>query len=340
MNRNLWLVSALIGLFLGSCDSNDKGECVFQPSLNETVSIEIEQLEDVLLDIQSKDSLVRFLNDHPIITNYFLRRSSYPNDSIMMETLLRKYANPHIDTLQMEIDRVFGDLSQLKEDLNTAFSHLKYYYPDARIPKVKTVATGLDFDLYVSDSLIVIGLDYYLGQGGKYRPINMYQYILKRYAPEYIVPSIMLLNGIAPEYNGTSVKDKTILADMISYGKSFYFAKHMMPCTPDSVIIWYTNKEIVGSRKNIDIIWTHFVENELLYETNHMVKKKYIDDRPKTYEIGDEAPGRIGTWLGWQIVRKYMEEHPDVTLAEMMLMESPQQLFKESKFKPDKGGIF
>ena len=339
MMKKIWLLAIGAVLFI-SCSDNEYNECVFQPNLKESITVEVEELHHELLNMTSGDSLKAFMKANPIITEYFLRKGSYPNEEVMVQTLLNKYQNPHIDTLSMEVERVFGDLSDLKNQLNAAFSHLKYYYPDAEIPKVKTIATGLDFDLYVSDSLIVIGLDYYLGDDAKYRPINMYQYILKRYAPEYIVPSIMLLYGITPEYNKTSIKDKSILADMVSYGKSFYFAKHMMPCVPDSVIIWYTKEEIDGSRKNIDIIWTHFVENELLFETNHMIKKKYIDDRPKTFEIGDKAPGRIGTWLGWQIVNKYAEEHPDVSLSQVMGIENPQKLFKESKFKPDKSGIF
>lgn len=339
MMKKIWFGVLCISIF-ASCSDTEYNECVFQPDLKENVSVEVEELHHTLLNIESADSLIAFMKANPIITEYFLKRGSYPNEQVMIETLLNKYQNPHIDTLLMEVDKVFGDLSGLKMELNKAFSHLKYYYPDATIPKIKTIATGLDFDLYVSDSLIVIGLDYYLGKDAKYRPINMYQYILKRYAPEYIVPSIMLLYGITPEYNRTSLKDKSILADMISYGKSFYFTKRMMPCVPDSVIIWYTQEEIDGARKNVDIIWTHFVENELLFETNHMVKKKYIDDRPKTYEIGDKAPGRIGTWLGWQIVNKYAVEHPQVSLPELMRIENPQRLFKESKFKPDKGGLF
>ncbi len=332
--RKLLFMSLCIITILASCNSNEYDECVFQPDVENPVTIDIERLEGQLLNANNKASLRTFLQANPIITNYFLQRNSYPDDSIMMEVLLKKFSNPYIDTLMQEVDQVFGDLSILERELSTAFGNLKYYYPEVQIPKIQTIVTGLDYDLFVSDSLIIIGLDYYLGPGARFRPVNMYQYILKRYAPDYIVPSIMLLNGISPTYNKTQVKDKTILADMISYGKSYYFAKHMLPCTPDSTIIWYTQNEIVGSTKNMDIIWSHFVENELLYETNHVVKKKYIDDRPKTYEIGDEAPGRIGTWLGWQIVRKYMDEHPQSSLPEMMQMESAQQLFKESRFKP------
>ncbi len=327
-------------VLLSSCGDNEYNECVFQPDINNPVDIKIERLENKLLDIDNRDSLRAFLIANPIITTYFLNKGTYPNDSLMLDGLMKKFSNPHIDTLQMEIDRVFGDLSELTAELNTAYSHLKHYYPDVTIPKVKTVATGFDFDLYVSDTLVVIGLDYYLGEGAKFRPIGMYNYILKRYAPEYIVPSIMLLNGISPDYNATNVKDKTILSDMMAYGKAFYFTKRMIPCVPDSTIIWYTREEIEGSRANVNIIWTHFVENELLFETNHMVKKKYIEDRPKTFEIGEKAPGRLGQWLGWQIVNKYMEEHPDTDFQDMMMIEDPQLIFKNSKFKPDKGGLF
>lgn len=327
----------LIGLI--ACSDRDADECAARPDITNPVAVKIEPLHNMLLDMRSKDALKGFIQTHPVIAHHFLRSSSYPNDSVMIETLLKKFGNPYIDTLQQAINAVFGDLKTLERELSEAYSSLMHYYPEVRVPRVQTVATGFNFDLFISDSLIVIGLDYYLGSGARFRP-NMYQYILQRYQPAYIVPSIMLLWGISPRFNATDIKDKTILADMISYGKAFHFAKRMMPCTPDSVLIWYDTEEIEGCKENVDIIWTHFVENELLFETNHMIKKKYIDDRPKTYEIGENAPGRIGAWLGWQIVNKYMEEYPQTTLSELMAIKEPRKLFGASKFKPDKKGFF
>ncbi|MTI20063.1 gliding motility lipoprotein GldB [Fulvivirga sp. RKSG066] len=327
------IIFTCFALALLSCNE-ENNECVYQPDISDQeINIEIERLGDKLLGVSSREELKQFLIDEPIITNFFLKPSEYPNQEVMIDELYKRFQNPHIDTLQAEIDRVFGDLSQLKEELNSAFSHIKYYYPDARIPKIKTVATGLAHDMYVSDSLIVIGLDFYLGEGAKYRPLGVFDYMLKRYAPEYIVPSIMLLQGISDDFNKTDLSDETILADIVAYGKSFYFAKHMMPCTPDSVIIWYSDEEIKGAMENQDIIWAHFIEKELLFETNHMVKKKYIEPRPKTYEIGEKAPGRIGTWLGWQIVKKYAEEE-DASLPEVMNTKEPRVLFNKSKYRP------
>lgn len=322
----------LIWLVVGC--HNTTNECARQPDI-QPVEINIKHLEDKFLQVGSKQQLKQLMDENPIVKEVFLRPSDYPNDSVMIAVLYQKFTNPHMDTLLSEVKRVFGDGQTLKQEFENAFAHLKYYYPETHIPEIKTVSTALGYDLFVSDSLIIVGLDYYLGEGAKYRPLNMFNYMLKRYAPQYIVPSVMLLKGISPEINKTDLSEETILSDMISYGKAFYFAKHMMPCTPDSTLIWYDKAEIEGVRENADIIWAHFVQNELLFETDHMIKKKYIDPRPKTYEIGEKAPPRIGTWLGWQIVKSYMQRHEGTSLSQLMEIENSLELFNKAKYKPD-----
>jgi hypothetical protein len=240
-----------------------------------------------------------------------------------------------MDTLRMEVQRVFGDESDLKEQFTKAFKNLKYYYPTAQIPKIETTISGLDNDLFVSDSIIIVSLDYFLGEGAKYRP-NMYEYLLRQYGTENIVPSCMLIFGIDNQYNHTNPEDKTVLADMIAYGKSYYFAKQMVPCTPDSVFIWYTAEEIAGARENQDLIWARFIEDQLLYATSHVMKQKYLGERPKTVEVGEKCPGRIAQWVGWEIVKSYMKAHPEVTLPDLMKTENADKLFKESRYKPVK----
>lgn len=321
-------------LLMIGCSADEETVCVEQPDITDPVNLSILHLEDSILGADSRDKLVSVLNDHPVVAEIFLRRNQYPDDSIMIATLTQRFANPGIDTLAAEINRIFGDGQQLEAELETAYSNLRYYYPDVRIPEVKTVATGLDYDLFVSDSLVIVGLDFFLGPEGKFRPAGLYNYMLKRYIPEAIVPSVMLLYGISPDFNKSDLSDKTLLADMITFGKAFYFAKHMLPCTPDSVLLSYSADEVRETRENEAIVWAHFLENDLLFETNHEIKKKYVEERPKTFEIGEKAPGRIGQWLGWQIIKAYMERNPGTTLPELMALENPSQILEKSKYRP------
>ena len=43
-----------------------------------------------------------------------------------------------------------------------------------------------------------------------------------------------------------------------------------------------------------------------------------MSERPSTYEISPQVPGRIGRWLGWKIVSSYMDQN-QITLEELLL---------------------
>lgn len=327
-------IVTLVALLTGC--GEEKEPCAVQPDVSGIkVDLRFQQLQDSLLDIPSKKKLVSFLTRYPIIRDEIFRRAEYPDDSTFINELFYKFNNPHFDTLNAETRRVFGDLDALRSEFQHAFANLKHYYPDVTPPRIQTVVSGLDTDLYVSDSLIIVGLDFFLGRGAKYRP-RVYDYLLRKYDPDDIVPSCMLIYGISPRFNQSELTDKTVLADMVAYGKSFYFAKHMLPCVPDSVLIWYTPAEIKGTRSNEDLIWKRFVDSQVLYSTSHKVKQDYLGERPNTIQVGEKCPGRIGQWVGWQIVNKYSERHPELSLPELMNEKQAERVFKESGYRPSR----
>ena len=331
------LIILFCWLLLIGCNSTNEHQCAFQPDTSAIkVDLSFVSLEDSLPTIKSKKELIGFFGRHASLRDFFFNRPAYPTDTSFINSLYQKFTNPHLDTLQMETHRVFGNSTELKSEFEKAFINVTYYYPEFQIPKIQTTITGLEggSDLYVSDSLIIIGLDYFLGDSAKYQSHDMPHYMLRRYTKHFIVPSVMLLTGIDSRINKVNAEDRTVLADMIAYGKAYYFTKQMLPCIPDSVLIGYTKKEIEGSRKFENLIWSRFVEDQVLFATSHVVKQKYISERPKTIEVGEECPGRIGTWIGWQIVNRYMQTHSEVSLQQLMNMKNASQLFNDSGYKP------
>lgn len=326
MHRNLVL---FISLIIFGCQQNKEK----RPDVSHiAVEVSVKRLEHDLFSATSKEEVHDFLNANKILKQQFFYADQYPHDSILVNTLFDLINDPHIDTLYRETQAAFGDLSHLQAQFADAFRYIKYYYPDFQAPEIQTIVTGFGRDMYISDSVIIVGLDYYIGKGATYRPIDLPQYILRRYEKEYIVPSYVLL--LSSKYNKINVEDHTMLADMIFYGKAYYFASKVLPDVPDSILIGYESASLKDVHENQQIVWAHFVENELLYETSHFVKKKYMDERPKTLEIGNKAPGRIGVWLGWEIVKQYMRAHSEVNLQELMETEDAQQIFMKSRYKP------
>lgn len=327
------LLLSLETIFL-SCEPK-AGEQVIDVS-HIPINLEVQRLDLELRSLNNKPDIAAFLKKYPTFASDVLQIDQYPHDSIVVNFLSDFLQNEGSDTLFYEAEQVFGDFSELSASFSQAFQRIKYYYPDFEPPVIQTTITGFaGSDLFVSDSLIVIGLDYYLGNGATYRPLDVPQYILERYSKEYIVPSTILL--LSARYNLTNYDDNSMMADMIYYGKAYYFSQQVLPESPDSVLIGYTGRELSDVQNNQDIIWSHFVENQLLYKTSHFDKQRYIDERPITQEIGPKCPGRIGVWLGWKIVEKYMSRVDDTSLQDLMSKENTQEIFNQSKYKPERG---
>jgi uncharacterized protein YjaZ len=88
---------------------------------------------------------------------------------------------------------------------------------------------------------------------------------------------------------------------------------------------------------NESYIWRYFIEKELLYSTDSSLPSRFIAPAPFTkfyLELDSESPGRLGQYIGWQIVRSYME-HNNVDFMDM-LQTDPNKIFNDAKFKPRK----
>ncbi|WP_461490399.1 gliding motility lipoprotein GldB [Pontibacter sp. HJ8] len=297
------------------------------------VEVEIERLEKPFFAASSKEDIVKFLRENPMFADRFLQQKGYPSDSALINSLYGLATNPELKKLAGEAEQKFGNMEQEQQLLENAFKGVKYYYPEFQVPQVKTFVSGLNQDLLVSDSLLVLGLDFFIGKDASFRP-DTYEYILKRYERPNMVPAAMLL--LSNRFNKVSFLDRNLLAEMINTGKAYYFVQSIMPCTPDSLIIGFSGQQLADIHHNEGRIWGHFVEQSLLYEKSPFVVNKYIGERPNTPEVDPKAPGRLGTWVGWQIVRKYMQRHPEVTLQELMANEDYQKIFTNSKYKPEK----
>lgn len=132
---------------------------------------------------------------------------------------------------------------------------------------------------------------------------------------------------------------RSFLSQVIRQGKKLYLMDKLIPWVEDPVKIGYTKKEFEWVEANESEIWRYFVDRKLLFSTDQKLRVRFIDPAPfsKFYlELDAESPGRVGTYIGWQIVRAFMANN-DVSLQQM-LIEPEESLFTKSGFKPKKNG--
>jgi hypothetical protein len=327
--RNLAFFSCLYVLVF-ACKS-DHREVVDISSVE--IDITSEDLDKELLSSKSIQGVQRFLNKHAYLKPLYFT-DDQADTSQLAGQLFNIMQNPGFQDFSNQIDSVIGDRNtQIIQPLQEALKRIKFHYPDFKAPKIKFIKTGFTgSDLYVSDSLIIVGLDFFAGPEARFRP-NVFDYQLRRYQKEYIVPSIVFY--LSNQYNQLEA-DPTLLSEMIGYGKGYAFVKQMIPDAPDSLITGLSGENLQRTYNSQQQIWSFFITNKLLYEKNELKKQKYIGERPYTTEIGDKVPGGIAKWLGWRIVELYRKENPSVTFVELMKNGNSGQILQESGYKGQK----
>ena len=329
------ILGLLLLVLIFACQPNPEEAAYTRPTVEPLAEpVKIMRLERQLFEAQSPDDIKSFLQKNRHFAQNFLMSGQYPSDSVLAAQMYAIIQNPGLDSMYLQAQKQFADLSHWENELSQAFATIKHYWPGFNVPKVVTTVSGLGAmgnEYALTDSLLVISLDYFLGPEASYRP-SFPEYILERFAPEYVVPQAMVL--LSTRFNKVNGADNTLLGDMIYYGKSYYFAKFLLPNTPDSLITGYTAEEQAGVAYNQERIWGHFLEEELLYTTKDEEKRRYLSERPKVPEIGDKAPGRVGYWLGWEIVKAYMREHENTNLKTLMENDNARKLLGEAKFVP------
>lgn len=249
------------------------------------------------------------------------------------------YKDPAYADLNKEVDSVYPNLKKVEEELTESFKYIKYYYPKTSVPKFIAYLSGFAYQVILADNYMGIGLDMFLGKESKFYPAivqNVPRYASRRFTPTYIVPRVNEVFA-REELFIERDEDQTLLAKMIYNGKILYFLDQVLPTsTADSVKIGYTSQQIEWCKNYEGNIWGLLLQNDLLYQTDMQKIQVFITDGPFTPGIGNkkESAPKLGFYIGWQIVKKYMEANPEITLQQLMAETDAQKVLTKAKYKP------
>ena len=262
------------------------------------------------------------------------------NPKLIMQ-LLEYIEAPLDQELHQEVDKKYKDLSLLEGQLTEGFSYYQHYFPKEKTPDFYAyISSLLAFEKPIiwedSANFIIICLDMYLGSGYKpyyMQPLNLYQYQTYKMQEKFI-PVDVFQTIARTKYENLEYEGKTMIEKMISEGKVQYFVNAMLPSTEDSTRLKYTSKQMEWAKNSELGVWRYFVDKKFLHSEDYVVYKKYLEDGPFFRAEEPDSPGRIGVYIGYKIVKSYMENNK-VSLDELMKDKNLLKIFQKSKYKPD-----
>ncbi|WDZ99412.1 gliding motility lipoprotein GldB [Mucilaginibacter sp. SJ] len=336
--KQIYLIFS-IGLILSSCTRNKK---IDVSNINVNVKIErfdhdFDAMHNKPMTLQASYLQKQYGSFYPDFIERILQVGS-TKDTTYFKALREVFAGKAYNDLKHDADAAFPNMDRQNASLTEAFKYIKYYYPQKPLPRVYAYISGFQAQTTIGDGYFGVGIDLFLGTDSRFYPslTNAFpHYLSKWFTPDNITPRVvegMAREDMFPEDDN----DKALLNKMIYNGKIMYFMDRVLPDVADSTKIRYTTEQLKWCNEFEGKIWGYFLEQNLLYETDYQKIQKYLTEAPFTPGLGeknDSAP-KLAVWTGWQIVRKYMDKHPDVTLPQLMADKDAQKLLNESGYHP------
>ncbi len=249
---------------------------------------------------------------------------------VMMNRFVHDFA---VNKAYESCQRVFPNLDKLQDQLSAAFSRYHAIFPKKVIPQVLTYISGFNQSIAITDSVLAIGLDKYLGRDNKaYQELNYPRYLVYNYTPQRL-PVDAMRGWIVGDFPYTDSVNN-LVSRMVYEGKIMFLTAQMLPNVPDSTLFGYSPEQMKWCTKNEQWMWTTLIERKLLFSTDQFSIAKFVNEAPFTNDFAHEAPGRAAVWIGYNIVASYMQHHKNVSLAQLMAITDEQQIFRNAKYRP------
>jgi len=241
-------------------------------------------------------------------------------------------------SMYQSLTKQYTDVSWLQKDIQKAFQYVKYYFPDYKTSKIILFMGPLDAPgVALTRSGIAVGLHQFAGKDfPAYQSMEAQQlfpaYISRRFEPQYIVVNCMkaVIEDIYSDRSGV----KGLVEQMIEKGKQWWLLGRFLPAIHDSLKTGFTKQQLEWCEVNEGMIWNDIITSQKdLYTKDPMAIQNYLGEAPFTQSLGPSSPGNIGQWIGWQIVKKFVDKNSSLGVSDVLKTDA-RIILEEAKYKP------
>lgn len=339
------LIALLFSGFL-SCNEGSISRESIKP-LNPSLQVELIRYEQLLQALPENNLVQAFHKEivpqFPAFSKLYTQSIIEAADSASLhrELMLVRADSSYLQLIE-EVENRLGDLSEVKRQLSQLLENYLHMMelPPAALPRAYTFISGFAYQAFLFDDAgkngIGIGLDMFLGDDFPYQQIHpadplFSQYLVRTYTKEHIVRKVA---EVLAEDMMIPPAKSDFLHLMIWGGKKLYLVDQLLDFVPDTIITEYSEEQLNWCRNNEAEMWQFFFEEDLFYTTDLRKFSKLVGPAPTSPGMPKESPGRTGNYMGWQIVRSFMNRFPETSVRQLIAMDDAQKLLDLSRYKP------
>lgn len=330
----LLMAGLLTGFLFLTVSCNQRKSYQVDVSDVEIEPIEIKRYERVLFEIDPENLREEI---DPWLDDFYLFLGDEINTDLGQQQLYDYITDEFNREVYQDLIEQWDDLSWLEEELTDAFTYFSYHFPEQGVPDVYSYLSAIDYEypVFYQDGIAILALDMFLGKDYEnYDRIGIPVFKRVKFVPDAV--PVELMRTIAKDYvQQAGFPPESLLDYMIQEGKVLYFLDAMFPSYPDSLKIYYTENQVNWAVENEGPSWAYILDNDMLYSGDRPMIQKFVGDSPFTAPFSTGSAPRMGSFLGWMIIRNYMQRNPDITLADLLFTQKDsREILVDSRYRP------
>ncbi|MDA9663600.1 DUF2268 domain-containing putative Zn-dependent protease [bacterium] len=281
-----------------------------------------------------EDKINQIEYDIPGFIDYYLTNHigmSRMTDTQKKDNILLFTSSLDVIKIQEQLDLKFTDTDYLSLEIENFFQRYLYFFPEkSHAKKIVFINSFGSYGIDLFNNNLIIGLDFYLGNTN---PMfnTFYDYLKVRCDDRFLVSDAMefyLSNQFLKDYQYSNFQE-----ELIFKGKIMYLLSEFLIDTDISCILRYSIDQFDWCIDHERNIWNEVIKMNIMYSSKNSEYRSFFNDAPFTKGMPTESPSRIGYFVGYQIIKKYMN-YSNVTLSELMNNTNTQEILLKSKYNP------
>ena len=318
--RNIFII-LLLGIFAISCGTDP----LDVDTSNVKINLSFVNVDSILFNANEKDLIASNNHFKTEINEVYSYNIGYCmqigdlSDTAFVNSIYKFRADTFIVRLENEIEKKFRNIADMNASIIDGFKHLKYHFPKKDYPSHIVYMNSLfSSSIFCTKQEIGVGLDRYLGYDSEIvknlNSMHFHEWI--KHGMNRVFLERDVLTGWI-ETNLVEEVDGNLAEKIVRWGKIIYFTEAAFPELDKHIILRYSEEQLKWAYDNEFEFWDYIVGENMLFQLNERNEANMLGPGPKTPGLPKEgAPDRLGQFLGWQMVKSYMDQN-DISLAEL-----------------------
>ena len=213
------------------------------------------------------------------------------SDDTITQKLRNYYSDSTLIQLIADVEMKYSTLTDLEVKLTAAFTYLQKEIPTFAMPTIYTQISAFNESVIVTDTLIGISLDKYMGEDyPAYK--RLYHNQQRRSLIEERIASDCVFSYLIALYPIRFNQKTTLLEVMLRTARLAYITQQSLSPLTIREALGYTEEEEIWCKENEKRIWNELIVKKLLNSTNISVICNMMEPSQYSRILGEKEIGR------------------------------------------------